>query len=145
MHGIRSMLSKMSLLENLAPKDKIMNLEETEMSASEVLNVTFQLEVLAVIQGLQHQVVDLTCTVDMLVAMVKTHSNNAKNLSTNVAASSAKTTAQVSILQRSQTKSYAEGEARPPKTPAKERKRPATLGPTPPKSLKQKRAKEARV
>ena len=82
---------------------------------------------------------------DTLVATVKTLSNNAKDLSTNVAASAAKTTPQVTILQRPQTKSYAEAVAQPPKTPAKGRKRSATQGPTPPKNPKQKQTKEARA
>jgi len=116
------MVPKMSLPEDSALKDKILNPEEIQMSDGEVLNVTFQLEVLGVIQGLQHQVVNLTSTVDTLVATVKTLSNNAKDLSTNVAASAAKTTPQVSILQRPQTKSYAEAASQPPKTPAKGRK-----------------------
>jgi len=135
----------MSLPENSALKDKILNPEETERSDGEVLKVTFQLEVLGVIQGLQHQVVNLTSTVDTLVATVKTLSNKARDLSTNVAASAAKTTPQVTILQRPQTKSYAEAVAQPPKTPAKGRKRSATQGPTPPKNPKQKQTKEARA
>ena len=88
------MVLKMSLPANSALKDKIMNPEETEMSNGDVMNVTVQLAVLAVIQGLQQQVVDLTSSVDTLVAMVKTISNNAKDRSTNVAASEAKTTPQ---------------------------------------------------
>jgi len=131
MHGIRGMTPKMSLPESSTLKDKIMNPEETEMSDGKVLNGTFQLEVLGVIQGLQHQVVDLTSTVDTLVATVKTLSNNAKDLSTNVAASAAKTTPQVSILQRPQTKSYAQAAAQLPTTPVKGRKRSATQGHTP--------------
>jgi len=135
----------MSLPEDSALKEKILNPEETEMSDGKVPNVTFQLEVLGVIQGLQHQVVNLTSTVDALVATVKTLANNAKDLSTNVAASAAKTTPQVSILQRPQTKSYVEAAAQPPKTPAKGRKRSGTPGPTPPKNPKQKLTKEARA
>ena len=133
MHGIRGMIPKMSLPENSALEDKILNPEETEMSDGKVLNVTFQLEVLGVIQELQHQVVDLTSTVDTLVATVETLSNNAKDLSTNVAASAAKTTPQVSIVQHPQTKSYAEPAAQPLKTPAKGSKRSATQGPISPK------------
>ena len=145
MHGIRGMVPKMSVLENSALKDKILNPEETEMSDGKVLNVTFQLEVLGVIQGLQHQVVNLTSTVDTLVATVKTLSNNARDLSTNVVASAAKTTPQVGILQRPQTRSYAEAAAQLPKTPAKGRKRSAIQEHTPPKNPKQKKKKEARA
>jgi len=135
----------MSILEDSALKDKILNPEETDLSDGEVLNITFQLEVPGVIQGLQHQVVNRTSTVDTLVARVKTLSNNAKDLSTNVAASAAKTTPQVSILQHPQMKSYAEAAAPPLKTPAKGRKRSATQGHTPPKNPKQKQTKEARA
>jgi len=139
------MTTEMSLPEDSLLKDKILNPEETEISDDEVLNVTFQLEVLGVIQGLQYQVVNLTSTVDTLVATVKPLSNNAKDLCTNVAASAAKATPQVSILQRPQMKSYAEVVTQPPKTPAKGRKRSATQEPTPPKNPKQKQAKEARA
>jgi len=142
-NGIRGIVPIMSLPENSTLKDKILNPEETKMSDGQVSYVTFQLEILGVIQGLQHQVVDLTSTVDTLVATVKTLSNKAKDLFTNVAASAAKTTPQVSILQRPQTKSYAEAAAQPPKTPVKGRKRSATQGPTPLKNPKQKQRKEA--
>ena len=67
-----------------------MNAEETVMSDGEVLNVTLQLKVLAVIQGLQHHVVGFTSTLAMLVATVKTLSTNAKDMSTNVGTLAAK-------------------------------------------------------
>jgi len=41
MHGIRGMVPKISLPENSALKDKILNPEETVMSDGEVLNGTF--------------------------------------------------------------------------------------------------------
>jgi len=50
-----------------------------------------------------------------------------------------------SILQRPQTKSYAEVAAQPPKTPAKGRKRSVTQRPTTLKNPKQKQTKEATV
>jgi len=131
MHGISGMIPKMSLPEESALKDNILNPEETKMSDGKVLNLTFQLYVLGVIQGLQQEVVNLTSNVNTLVATVKTLSHNTKDRSTNVVSSAAKTTRQVSLLQRPQTKLYAELAAQPPKAPAKVRKRSAIQGPTP--------------
>ena len=81
---------------------------------------------------------------------VKSLSNNARDLSTTVAASTAKISPQASIAQRQLPKSYTEegapsGGQQPPTTPTnKGKKRSGTIGPTPFKNPKTKQNKDGR-
>jgi len=133
--GIRGVAPALSLADESPLREEILNPTETEFSDSEVVNVTFQIEMFTMMVGMRQQIHELTNTVTKLATTVKRLSNNTRDLSTNVAASTAKIIRQIRTAQN-QSCTYAEAaatskETPAPKTPPKGKKRSATVGPTP--------------
>jgi len=147
--GIRGVAPTLSLPAESPLTEEILNPTETEFSDGEVVNVTFQIKMFTIMVGMRQHIHELTNTVTELATPVKSLSNNARDRSTNVAASTAKIIPQISTAQK-QSRTYAEAAATPketpaPKTPPKGKKRSATVGPTRPKNPKQKQKKEVKA
>jgi len=147
--GIRRIAPALSLPDESPLREEILTSTKTEFSDGEVVNVTIQIEIFSVMMGIRQQIHELTNRVTELARTIRSLSNNARDHSTNVAASTAKITPHISRVQK-QSRTYAEAaatlkETPAPKTPPKGKKRSATVGPTSLKNPKQKQKKKVKV
>ena len=98
--GIRGVAPVLSLPDKSPLREEILNPTETEFSDGKVVNVTIQIEMFTIMVGMRQQIHELTNTVTELATTVKILSNNARDLSINVAASTAKIIPEISTVQK---------------------------------------------
>ncbi|PWW75878.1 hypothetical protein C7212DRAFT_364018 [Tuber magnatum] len=130
--GIRAVLPHLSLPEGSALAEKLSDQDEVDFDNNNLLAATLQIETMRLVLGFQDHITTLNGKIEVLASTVKTLSNNASDLSTNVAANTTKTYTQAQTQQQQQQpRTYASAAATPhqpqnPKTPAKGKKRLGT-------------------